>query len=70
MNSLFGEMGETVNSVNILGMWSCSQEKRLLFQAYSKLVFQFLVKIRNQALGNLGRVVVDSVSPLPRGDLF
>lgn len=44
-SSLFGEMGKTVNSVNILGMWNCSQEKYLLFQAYSKLVLQFIAEI-------------------------
>lgn len=38
-------VGKRVNSVNILGMGNCRQEKHLLFQAYSKLVFQFLAEI-------------------------
>lgn len=45
MNTLFGRDGKRVNSVNILGMGNCRQEKHLLFQAYSKLVFQFLAEI-------------------------
>lgn len=31
--------------IHVSGMWNCTQAKHLVFQVYSKLVFQLLVKI-------------------------
>lgn len=47
--------------IHVSGTWNCTQAKQLVFQVYSKLVFQFLVKIKPvwvlRALWRLGFIL-------------